>query len=130
MILEKKYAQALDDLTKNKSSDDVNIIFSNFISVLKKKGHYTILPKILKSLENLKQREKSDNIEFIIASKEQEDKFKPRFDEFKRYFSEKAKIKTEIDETIIGGFIIKSKSIIIDGSYKKALMNLYNKFTS
>ncbi len=127
MTLEKKYAQALDSLTKDKSSEDINIIFSNFISVLKKKGHYAILPKILKSLKNIRQKKELDNIEFIVASKEQESKFRPRFNDFKKYFDEKEEVKIEIDKTIVGGFIIKSKSIIIDGSYKKALINLYGR---
>jgi len=130
MELEKKYAQALADLAKNKSSDEISVIFLNFISLLKKRGHYSLLPKILKSLENIKQKKDLNAVEFIVSSAKQEDKFKPKLVEFKKYFSGEEKVKTKIDETIVGGFIIKSKNIIIDGSYKKALMSLYNKFTS
>ena len=31
----------------------------------------------------------------------------------------------KVDETIIGGFQIKNKKILIDGSYKKNLIELY-----
>ena len=130
MILEEKYARALNELTKNRSSEDVGVIFSNFISTLKRNGHYKILPKILKALEFIYEKEKANDIELIVASKDQEAKFKPKLQEFKKYFDEDAEVVTKVDDTIIGGFMIRSKSMVVDGSYKKALMDLYSKFVS
>jgi len=130
MVLEEKYAEALSEMTKNRSSDDVSLIFSNFISVLKKNGHYKILPKILKSLEKLRMKEKENDIELVLAAADQEAKFRSKINEFQKYLEKDAKVVTKVDGTIVGGFIIRSKSVMIDMSYKKALMNLYNKFVS
>ncbi len=128
MILERKYAQALYELVKNKSSDDINHIFSNFISLLKKRGHFSLLPKILKALKITKQKEDLNVIELKLVSENEKEKFKSKINEFKDYLGDDLTVKTSLDKTIIGGFVIKTKNILIDGSYKKALMNLYNKF--
>ena len=45
----------------------------------------------------------------------------------KKYFNNGGDWKVRIDEEIIGGFIIKNRTLLIDASVKKTLNKIFNK---
>lgn len=128
-MLSEKYAQALYHITKDKSEKDQKRFFDNFIKVLKRDGHFSLLPKILKSLREIYLKEyKKDNIDLIVSDEKFKDKYKKEIKNYKKYIDLNQEITTKVDNAIVGGFIIHTKDVVVDGSYRRGLVNLYNKF--
>jgi len=127
MELSQKYAQALYELTKDKPKEEQESIFADFIKVLGEKGHSKLLPGILKNFERLVSEGESSYINFIVADEKAKDIYKSELKNYKDHLKQNLKVKIWLDKNIIGGFIIRTKDLIIDKSYKTALINLYNK---
>ncbi len=128
-MLSEKYAQALYYIAKDKSEKEQEGFFDNFIKLLKRNGHLSLLPKILKNLNEISLKEhKKDKIDFIVSDEKFKDKYKEKIKDYKKYLNLKQEVQTKVDDAIVGGFIIRTKDTIIDGSYRRGLVNLYNKF--
>ncbi len=126
MQVAKIYAKALYDLTKKARGEKQEKIFNNFVNLLKSKGHYSLMPLIFKHLKLLVEKDKLDNIDLIVAKENDFEKYFKKADNFKKHFYPKKEIKKVIDSSIVGGFIIKTKELMVDKSYKRSLINLYN----
>ncbi|MEK7452846.1 MAG: F0F1 ATP synthase subunit delta [Patescibacteria group bacterium] len=128
-MLSEKYTQALYKLAKDRYEKDQISFFSNFLEILKRNGHYKLLPKILKNYERIVREDKVKiGIELVISDVKFEDQYKKEIKNYKEYFNIKQSVNVVIDPSIIGGFMIKTKGIVVDASYKRWLIGLYHKF--
>jgi len=127
--MHEEYAKALIELVEKKPKEEERIL-KDFIALLKQRGHIKLLPKILKSIEKLSEKQEADSVELILAKEKDKEKHLKKAQNYKEHFKILGDVKTKVDDTIIGGFIIKTKQTIVDGSYKKYLMELYNKFSN
>ena len=128
-MLPEKYAKALYDLMKDKSENEQDKLFSNFLKVLERNGHSKLLPRVLKSFEKISFQEKTDtSVDFVVSDSKFEDKYKAQIKKYSKYFDKDQEVQTKTDSSIVGGFMIRSKNVVVDGSYKRSLVNLYNKF--
>lgn len=130
------YAEALYEALQNrevKTEADVHKVFARFRKVLAARGHEKLLPFIMHELEKIEEREKNINqVLLITADKKSQSKWSHAYDHYeKEGFIPKHAIRQEVvDESIVGGYQIRTKDTIIDASYKKSLIELYRKITN
>ena len=128
MKLEEVYARALDSSIRGgiKAED----VLPRLVTILKRRGHIKLLPKIARNLERLlEQHTRTKTANVRVAKKTHEEKYKKEIDNARRELGlEKAT--TVLDETLIGGYVVEGGSKMIDASYKTALLKLYRTFIS
>lgn len=123
-----QYALTLIEAADTKTETDFNAFFDNFVSVLKKKHHYKSLPAILRAVERLSSNKDAANKtvlvvrEAVLAGNYQDivmqhaDIFGTEYDVVE-------------DPQIVGGFMLKNRTNLVDGSYRSRLVKLYKQLT-
>lgn len=125
-MLAKYYALALALAIAGKSGRELDATLDRFFSLLKAKGHITILPHILRELERythlMSARDAVTITTPVPASA-------PHISEIQKSFAEfgvgEGEIVKNLDTYLIGGFTVKSRDMRIDASYKRYLLDLY-----
>ncbi len=109
---------------------NINPILIQFISILCKRRREYILPEILNAIiVEYKQRNNIITAQLISAFKFDEDIRKSIIEKIKQLKNySKIELQEQIDEGIIGGFILKADNQQIDASIKTQLNQLYQKF--
>jgi len=121
----KTYAKALFESFLEKNEIEFNTFFDNFILELKNKKKITLLPKIFKEVEKYTDlATKKDMTELILKNKNDLEKFKEKISSVEKEFNLDDLAITE-NKNIIGGFILKNSKKILDKSYKKKLLKIY-----
>lgn len=124
MKKEKKIAQILIELAKGKNENEKLELAKFLISILKKEGKIFLFPKILKEIKKRSEREKVK----IFFAKELPAETKEKIKEkVKEIVGKEKEIKFEIDENILGGFLVKSENILIDATVEGLLKKLLRK---
>lgn len=126
----KYYAQALYNSLQGKSPESKSALAANFIAVLRTKGHMSLLPSILKDFERISAREEKYNATRItVADKAAAGRHGEAVAEYATQagFDAKQAI-IEEDPSLIGGFRAERRDMILDGSFKRMLTELYRKF--
>lgn len=124
------YAEALYGALEGKSDSDAKKLLARFREVLSVRGHGALLRFIPHELERIAERRKASNeIILVTADTKSRTKWTHAYDHYeKEGIIKKGSMRREIvDESIVGGFQIRTKDILIDGSYKKPLVELYRK---
>ena len=130
------YAEALYGALqgeKLKSEDDPKKILARFRNVLSSHGHDRLLPSVAREIEKIIVREKDRNdVVLVTADNKSRGRWAYTYDHYEKegIIPEHSTRRDAVDETIIGGFQIKMKGALIDGSYKKSLVELYRSITS
>ena len=130
------YAEALYGALKGdsvKTESDSGKVFARFRKVLSARGHSTLLPFIAHELEKILAREKiKREVMLVVADSKSASKWAHAYDHYeKEGVIPKGTTRHDVvDESIVGGFQIKTKDTLIDGSYKKSLVELYRKITN
>lgn len=125
----KYYSKALYQLLSRDSDDSIAL---TFLKTLKKRGHLRLTKSVLKSLEKKLISEKEKQILNIEIVNEWDDK---KFGEIiegeisNNNISYKEKVVKIVPE-IVGGFRIRVGNTLIDRSYRKELIEIYENVTS
>lgn len=103
---------------------------SNFLKLLIENGRVGVLPEISAHFEALKA-EVENSVDAVVTSavalsKEQLDEIAASL---KKRLGREVRITTEIDETLIGGAVIRAGDVVIDGSLRARLNGLANALT-
>ncbi len=116
--MHKQYALAIHELIKESDESKREGLINSFLEYLKRSGREKLLPGILRELKRIYQREKAPKI--LIAKESFKDKAEQKAQELgiENYSFEE-------DETLIGGYVIKSRGFLYDASYKRWLLDLY-----
>lgn len=120
-----QYSQALFDLTFEKSEVEIKGVLDNFLNYLIKNNDFILVDKIVASFNDLiKKASGVLEIEIISARPLSE----VSDNSLKKYLSNKSgasdvSISAEIDESIIGGFILRYDDKVVDASLKQSLVN-------
>jgi F-type H+-transporting ATPase subunit delta len=106
-----------------KSGKDIDSFADSLLVYLKENHLLYLLPNILNKLEQEKVREEKRSTIEITTSHEFDGEM---IDKIKEYISKEKgdKLKTAVDSSLIGGFVIKGKNKILDASIKKNLQFL------
>ena len=101
--------------------------------MLFRSGHDRLLPFIASELEKIMAREKDRNeVVLVTADNKSASKWSHAYDHYEKegIIPKGAERRDVVDETIVGGFQIRTKDTLIDGSYKKSLVELYRNITN
>lgn len=124
----KQYAEGLFESINGKSEKEAQVVLDKFVSLLIANNQTSQLRKILDSFDSIwKQRNGIIEAEIKVAKKLSDDS---RII-LQNYVLEISKAKnvemTEvIDETLLGGFIVKYDGSIVDNSLKTRIQDLKN----
>ena len=127
------YAEALYAALQSKdvkTDADSKKILTRFRKVLAARGHERLLHFIGHELEKIMARENVNNeVILVTADAKSIGKWAHAYDHYeKEGLVPRGSIRRDVvDESIVGGFQIRSKDTLIDGSYKKSLVELYRK---
>lgn len=128
------YAEALYRALKDKKSEgDLKKVVARFRKVVSARGHDRLLPLIARELKKVIAREdRKHEVTLVVADGKKKSKWMHAYDHYEKegLFPERAVQKVAVDETIIGGFQIKTNNVLIDGSYKRSLVELYRNITN
>jgi len=103
---------------------------TNFLKLLLENGRVAVLPEISEHFEALKAKvENSVDAVVTSAAPLNAEQKKEIASSLKERLGREIRITTEIDETLIGGAVIRAGDVVIDGSLRARLDGLANALT-
>jgi hypothetical protein len=128
-----EYAEALHLALQGKGAKEADRIIARFFEVVRTRGHAGLLGFVSRELDKIVMRNESQNeVVLVTSDKKSQSKWLHAYDHYQREGvipSEKGE-RHEIDQTIVGGFKIRTKNLLVDGSYQRLLIELYRNITS
>ena len=126
------YAHALEELIKEQPAKEVEFV-ERLFTVMHENGHDHLLKKVLRSFTRLHERDqKKTTIEVITATPVTEGEVVKllKNEPFSKILSKDHRhVARKVDETIVGGTIVRTGSERVDASYKRGLIELYQDIT-
>lgn len=99
--------------------------------VLAKGGRAALLPRIARSFKRLSERERKKDEIVLTVAREKDERYARSA--AKRFLSAlgvaEEGLKTRVDDTIIGGWRLEGRGVLVDNSYKQRLLELYDRVT-
>lgn len=108
----------LYELTKDISAKELDKIIKHFILFLTRKGMLAKIKYIMKEFVDY-AKEKKGIVKLEIASAR--DLTKSEVDKICKHFGQKVETELSVDETLLGGVVIKNRNTILDASLKTQL---------
>lgn len=127
--MENAYAQALWEMIKQgkKPAEAVHAMRE----VLGSRGRAALLPKIARAFARLAAKEEGRNTMTLSIAREKD--AKQALKEVEKILAEHkitdVDLCEEVDETLIGGWRLEGKGVLVDASWKKSLLSIYNAAT-
>lgn len=122
-LSDQQYAQALYETLAEAKPGDYDTVISNFISVLKRTGHLNRYPSIIEAYERY-DKEARGVTEATVTLAHETKVSGTVIDALNTLAQKDVKVKTQIDENIIGGVVIRMDDTLIDASVKNSLSQL------
>ena len=127
------YAKAFHELALSKKVEGATLV-KQFVGTVAQNGHTHLFPKIVRSLERtLSREEKKETIEVTSAKELSPEEVRKllKKDPFKHALSSAhKKVIQKVDETLVGGSVVRTGSLKIDASHKHSLLELYQSVIS
>lgn len=132
--MEKAYAQALWKLVEG--GMDVKAAVHAIAAKLKRDGRESLVPRVGRAFERIAEREQRKH-GFVLTIAREADEAQAK-KEAKAYTSEFgiasqnewADLKTQVDDSLIGGWRLEGNERLVDASYKQRLVDLFSGVTS
>lgn len=100
---------------------------SNFLKLLLEYGRVGVLPEIAERFDELKAAvENTVDVTITSAAPMSDAQQKAVVDALKKRLGRDVRLETQIDETLIGGAVIRAGDVVIDGSLRSRLTSLSN----
>jgi F-type H+-transporting ATPase subunit delta len=97
----------------------------NFVNLLAENGRLDVLPEIVVQFERLRAEQESTlEVRLISAQNVPKAEQDAIVKALEKRFDKKVELRTEKDESLIGGAVIKAGDLVIDGSIKSRLQKL------
>lgn len=125
-ITPKQYALSLYELIEESKPSSLDGVLKNFIDFLIKNKDVDLFDRIIVEVEDIwNEKEGIANVEVTSIGKLD----KTTIDLLKDYSAgwlkkKDIRLSEKVDEKILGGFILKHKDLIVDGSLKNKLVRL------
>ena len=118
------YAQGLFELLKD--GKDLDSLLRSLSDTLEKRGHTKLYVGILKELiTTLEESDKKATAKVIVARESDLTTFNAQIQKVLESAENPRNISETVDDTLIGGYVVKTRNEIIDASQKRALLSLY-----
>lgn len=127
--MEASYAQALWNIIQKGTSAETAL--KEFDATLTAAGRKNLWPKIAFAFRRLAEREatKSTLVLTIADSKHEAQSLKDARDAIAKLGLDASKIAVNIDTSLIGGWRLEGQEVLLDASYKKDLLTIYQAAT-
>ena len=126
----KQYAQALYESIKDSEGEELNQRIQNFLDLVKKNKDLKILNNIFKTFVEVYQKEEGILNAEVTSGRELSSKVKTEIINWlKNQTNRTASLEEKIDQSILGGIIIKFEDTIVDASLKNNLKRLQKSLT-
>ncbi len=117
----KQYAQALFEAASETAPKDYDVILERFVKVLVENGDLGKFSEIEAEYKNLEQKQSGVTQGNATFAMEHNVKV---LNELNKVVLSKTEYKTQIDEGLVGGVVIRADDTLIDASVKTLLNNL------
>lgn len=125
--MEQQYAQALWKMAEGGTSPHKAV--ASLKEVLEKHGRLALLPRIGRAFARLADREVSKSALVLTVAREKDERHAHK--EVKEILASMDArtddLKTQVDDSIIGGWRLEGRGMLVDNSYKNRLLELYNR---
>ncbi|MFA6255176.1 MAG: ATP synthase F1 subunit delta [Patescibacteria group bacterium] len=126
-ISAKKYAISLFEAVQDLDHKQADKVIKKFVLVLAKNQALSLAPKIIEEFENYsRQKQGIQKVEIKTARPLSKSDEKEITSQLKKRLGKEIQAEKIVDESLIGGMIIKIGDNLIDGSIKMQLINLKN----
>lgn len=126
-MLAQDYAQALYTATAQKDEATQDVILTRFLALLDEKNHKKLLPRIVREFTRVVERRRTnDGVLVRLARAKDLEHFRDGIvRDTETLHARGAKVRTILDDTVIGGYEVRAFGNTIDRTYKRRLINLY-----
>lgn len=122
------YARALVSATRGLTAHEITDRVQRFRTILARNGHERMLPRVATLVERiLAKQERRERVELVVAREEDRKRFEKGLLEYRGILGaqEGTDITECVDDTVIGGYRLRAKGLMVDATYKRALLELY-----
>lgn len=125
------YAKTLHDYFSNHSEQESDAFLQKFYQFLEAKNEKSILKDVMKHVQKIDERAKAGTpTTLVVRDQEDAEKYRKIVESEHADLFDFSAIETIIDENIVGGYQIMSETKMIDNSYKRKLIEMYNTLVS
>jgi len=99
--------------------------------ILERDGRVALLPRVARAFARLSERESNRNDMVLTVAREKDERSAKSAakDVLTKMDVEPEGLKTQVDDSIIGGWRIEGRGLLVDNSYKARLLEIYNQVT-
>ncbi len=125
----KQYAQSLYESLFGKSEEESRKILHNFVAVLGRDGVLNRENEIISAFEEIWNQENGELPASISSAHQLADNSREAITDYlkNKTGAKKIVLTEEVDQDLLGGFVLKYESRVLDGSLKTNLEDLKNK---
>jgi len=128
--MEKSYAQALWKMVESGITPHKAV--ASMREVLASHGREALLPHVAKAFARLAEQESKRNDIVLTVAREHDTQIAHK--EVKTILEkmgvDQAALKTQVDDSLIGGWRLEGNGTLVDASYKNQLLELFNRVTA
>jgi F0F1-type ATP synthase delta subunit len=127
--MEQAYAQALMRAVENGMTPHAAV--KAVKEMLERDGRTALLPRVARAFARLAERQsKKDDIVLTVAREKDERQAKSAAKEILAELNaDMDGLKTQVDDSIIGGWRLEGRGMLVDNSYKSKLLDIYHMVT-
>ncbi|MFT5849839.1 MAG: F0F1-type ATP synthase delta subunit [Patiriisocius sp.] len=108
------------------SGSDPQSVLDGLQKSMQSKGHERLYASVLRGVVRVLETKKdSTHATVVVATEADVTKYASVITDTLTSLDAGSDFSTKIDETIVGGVIVKSNNVVVDRSFKTALTNLY-----
>jgi len=108
------------------TGSDPQSVLDGLLKSMQSKGHGRLYASVLRGVVRVLETKKDSTQATVVVAKEADvEKYASVIKETLTSLDAGSDFSTKIDETIVGGVIVKSNNTVVDRSFKTALTNLY-----
>jgi F0F1-type ATP synthase delta subunit len=123
--MKQAYINALADALLSKT--EFESALRNTHDLLIKKGHGRLWPAILRGvIKEIEKRNRQSTPQVIVSSEDTKQN-EALIKALEAVGATTSDYDSKVDSTIIGGFIVRYRDLMVDASYKRALTDLYRR---
>ena len=119
MSLARTYATVFQELSQTNSSSRLD----GMLAYMKKKGHLSVLPQMLRIVE--REQKENATVHITVARESDITKYQKDIDEVVRTLGGTESPRVSIDPNVVGGFSVRSGSHLVDTTIRSSLVNIY-----
>lgn len=128
----RQYAQSLFEATSGKDGKDLAAALKNFVVILNRDRVLNKAPEIIKCFQEIWDQANGEVAATVSTARALDKSSQELIVNYlkSRTDAKKINLSSVIDKSLIGGFILRYESKVIDGSLKNSLATLKNKISN